>query len=82
MRYEHNNFVCLDDVTPNTFDGLNPVIYNPAKDTVEFRVDLLFRTVKEYFGVELTSDQLIYLTKFDVYQLNEFITELRKIIYK
>lgn len=76
----HDPFVCLDDITQHPVE-MNPVIYNPGKDTVEFRVDLLFKVVKEYFNIELTSDQLISLTKYDIHQLNEFATELRKIIY-
>lgn len=75
-----DTFVCLDDVTQHA-EYINPVIYNPSKDTVAFRIDLLYRNVKQYFNIELTSDELIHLTKYDVYQLNEFVDELRKIIY-
>lgn len=80
-RVRNDTFVCLDDVTGKP-EPLNYVIYNPSKDTVSFRVDLLYRTIKEGAGIELTSEQLIHLTKYDVHQLNDFVEELREIIEK
>ena len=75
----HDTFVCLDDVTGH-IEELNYVIYNPNKDDVSTRVDLLYRTIKAGTGIELTSDQLIHLTRYDVYQLKDFVVELSEII--
>lgn len=75
----HNTFVCLDDVTCKKED-MNYVIYNPNKDSIPFRVELLYKTIKAGTGVELTSEQLVHLTKYDSSQLHEFISELQKIL--
>lgn len=75
-----NTFVCLDDVTGQP-EELNYVIYNPSKDNLAFRAELLYRTIKEGTGVELTSDQINHLIKYEVHQLNKFIDELRCIIF-
>jgi len=78
-RANFDRFVCLSDIT-NRLEEYNPVIYNPAKDPIPFRVELLFRTIKEHTGVELTSEQLTDLTKYEIHQLNEFVEKLRKIL--
>lgn len=78
-RVRNDTFVCLDDVT-GRMEEMNYVIYNPSKDNIAFRIDLLYRTIKQGCGIELTSDQLMHLTKYDVHQLNEFAEELRQII--
>ena len=44
----------------------------PMKESISY--------MKERFGVELTSDQLNHLTKYDVFELHEFVTELKQII--
>ena len=82
MHKELGTFVCLDDITQHAELEMNPVIYNPTKDTIAYRIELLFKVVKQYFNVELTSDQLIHLTKYESYQLNDFVKELRSILYK
>lgn len=78
-EFGHNTFVCLDDVTCKKED-MNYVIYNPNKDSIPFRVELLYKTIKAGTGVELTSEQLVHLTKYDSSQLHEFISELQKIL--
>lgn len=78
---KNSSFVCLDDITGNQ-EPLNYVIYNPIKDSVSFRVDNLFKIIKECIGVELTSEQLIHLTKYDVTDLNDFVRDLQDIIMK
>lgn len=75
----NNPFVCLDDITGRRED-LNYVIYNPTKDSPHERINKLYEKVKECFGIELTSDQLTQLTKYDTYQLKNFIVELKEII--
>ena len=75
----NNPFVCLDDVS-GKIEDMNYVIYNPSKDAPHERINKLYERVKERFGVELTSDQLNHLTKYDVFELHEFVTELKQII--
>ena len=77
--FRNNTFVCLDDITGKK-EEMNYVIYNPNKDNIPFRVDLLYRTIKAGLGVELTSEQLGRLTKYESDQLHEFIDELQKIL--
>ena len=72
-------FVCLDDISCH-IEEFNNVIYNPNTDGIPERVDKLFRIIKERFDVELTSEQLIHLTKYESYQLEEFVDELKKYI--
>lgn len=77
--FRNNTFVCLDEITHKK-ENMNYVIYNPNKDSIPFRVELLYRTIKAGTGVELTSEQLNHLTKYEADQLHEFITELQKIL--
>lgn len=72
-------FVCLDDIVGHPVE-MNHVIYNPAKDNMAFRAERLFKTIKEGCNVELTSDQINHLIKYDVYQLKDFTFELRAIV--
>jgi hypothetical protein len=71
-------FVCIDDISGRV-ESLNYVIYNPKQDTCE-RINLLYEKIKERFGVELTSEQLTNLTRYDVNHLPEFVKELKQII--
>jgi hypothetical protein len=81
FQYERNNtFVCLDEIT-NQPEEPNPVIYNPNKDNIAYRTELLYRTILEGTGHELTSEQLIHLTKYEAPEIPTFINELKKIIY-
>ena len=75
----HRTFVCLDDITCH-IEEFNNVIYNPNIDGIPERVDKLFKVIKDRFDVELTSEQLIHLTKYESYQLEEFVDELKKYI--
>lgn len=75
----NNPFVCLDDVS-GKIEDMNYVIYNPSKDAPHERINKLYERVKERFNVELTSDELDRLTKYDTYQLSEFVTDLQRII--
>ena len=61
-------------------EDMNYVIYNPSKDAPHERINKLYERVKERFNVELTSDELDRLTKYDTYQLSEFVTDLQRII--
>lgn len=61
-------------------EPLNYVVYNPSKDMPHERINKLYDRIKERFGVELTSDQLNHLTKFNVHELHQFVTELQQII--
>lgn len=81
FSYERSNsFVCLDEITRQPEDP-NPVIYNPGKDNLAFRSELLYRIILDRTGTKLTSEQLIHLTKYDVSELNTFVSELQKIIH-
>lgn len=75
----HRTFVCLDDITCHV-EEFNNVIYNPNIDGIPERVDKLFKVIKDRFDIELTSEQLIHLTKYESYQLEEFVDELKKYI--
>lgn len=75
----NNTFVCMDEVSEQ-IEYLNYVIYNPTKDAPHERVNKLYDRIKERFGVELSSDQLNYLTKFGVDELHRFVKELQQII--
>ena len=78
-RSVNDTFVCMDDVS-GYVENMNYVIYNPLKDSPHERINKLYERVKERFGVELSSDQLIHLTKYDVFELHEFVSELKQII--
>lgn len=75
----NNPFVCLDEITGHP-EPINPVIYNPNKDSIAFRTELLYRTIKNNLNVELTSEQLVELTRYDATELKAFISHLQKII--
>lgn len=75
-----NSFVCLDDITGH-YEPHNYVVYNPLKDTIAYRTERLFKTIKESMGIELTSAQLCELTSYEVYELNSFVEALREILY-
>lgn len=75
----NDTFVCMDDVSEQV-EEMNYVIYNPLKDAPYERINKLYERIKDRFGVELTSEQLDRLTKYDIYQLNEFVSELKHII--
>lgn len=80
LRTEFDYFVTLNDITQK-LEEYNPVIYNPGKDqNLSFRCELLYRTIKEHTGVELTSEELIHLTKYEVHELKRFVLELREIV--
>lgn len=79
LRTEFDYFVTLSDITQK-MEGYNPVIYNPGKNTIPYRCELLYRTIKEHTGVELTSEELIHLTKYEIHELKQFVFELREIV--
>lgn len=74
-----NPFVCLDEITGAPLE-LNKVIYNPSKDNTAFRSELLYKTIYDYYGIKLSSEQLVHLTKYDVHELDTFKKELKEII--
>ena len=74
-------FVCYDDISSDIINEVNPVIYNPILDEVEKRTHLHDK-VKECFNVELTTEQLDSLCKYDKYHIEEFVEELKSYIYK
>ena len=75
-----NPFVCLDDIV-DTIGGFNPVIYNPNRQYVQAeRVEMLYRTMKKYLDIDLTSDELDRLTLYDSQELDKFIVDLREIV--
>jgi hypothetical protein len=75
-----NPFVCLDDIV-DTIEGFNPVIYNPNRQYVQAeRVEMLYRTMKKYLDIDLTSDELDRLTLYDSQELDKFIVDLREIV--
>lgn len=76
-----NPFVCLDEITEVPLE-LNPVIYNPGKDNMAFRSELLYKSIYNYYGIKLSSEQLMHLTKYDVHELDTFKKELKEIIRK
>lgn len=75
----NDTFVCMDDISGQPED-MNYVIYNPSKQLPHERINHLYEKIKERFGVELSSEQLEHLTKYDIYELARFVTELRQII--
>lgn len=75
-----NPFVCLDEITEVPLE-LNPVIYNPGKDNMAFRSELLYKTIYNHYGIKLSSEQLMHLTKYDVHELDTFKKELKEIIH-
>ena len=75
----NNTFVCMDDISEQP-EAMNYVIYNPSKQLPHERINHLYEKIKERFGVELTSEQLDHLTKYDIYELPKFISELQQII--
>lgn len=82
FSYDRNNtFVCLDEITGCVLE-INPVIYNPGKDSIAFRTELLYRTINDHLGIKLSSEQLISLTRYEVHQLKDFVRDLREIIRK
>lgn len=81
LRTEFQYFVTLNDITQR-LEEYNPVLYNPGKDEMPFRRDLLYRVIKEHTGVELTSDELVHLIQYEVHELDKFVIELRKIVMK
>ena len=76
---KERTFVCLDDIT-NHIEEYNDVLYSPTIDGIPERVDKLYRIIKRRFDIELSSEQLIRLTKFESHQLEEFVDELKKYI--
>lgn len=74
-----NPFVCLDEITGAPLE-LNTVIYNPSKDNMAFRSELLYKTIYDYYGIKLSSEQLMHLTKYDIHELDTFKKELKGII--
>ena len=72
-------FVCIDDIS-ETIEPLNHVIYNPSKDSKHERVNRLYDIVKQRFDIELSSEQLEHLTKFETDELTQFVHELKEII--
>lgn len=79
FRRSNNSFVCLDEVTGQP-ERMNYIIYNPIKDAIPFRVELLYKTIKAGTGLELSSVDLIHLTKYEAHQLDTFVDELSWII--
>ena len=77
----NDSFVCVDDITGYPVE-MNRVIYNPSKDNFSFRVELLFKSIKEAFGIELSSGELMDLCMYDVYHLNDFVDHLKDTIEK
>lgn len=77
----NDTFVCLDDITEH-MEEMNYVIYNPSKNSLPFRAELLYRIIEERFGIKLTSDQINHLTKYEVHQLKDFVNDLKLIIAK
>lgn len=74
-----DSFVCLDDISGHP-ESMNCVIYNPLKNDIAFRIELLHRIILKHFNVDLTSEQLIHLTRYDATELKDFVTDLKKII--
>ena len=90
-----NTFVCLDDITGKRED-LNVVIYNPRMITdITERKNLLFNVISDRCGVELTDEELNFLSRYEVCEtynsycgnsndnagmLSEFVNKLRDII--
>lgn len=74
-----DSFVCLDDISGHP-EPMNCVIYNPLKNDIAFRIELLHRIILNHFNVDLTSEQLIHLTRYDATELKDFVIDLKKII--
>ncbi len=74
-----NNFVVLSNIT-DSYEKMNYVIYNPSKMSKEDSMKQLKAVVKNRFKYELSKKELQRLTSYDQYELDKFITDLRKIL--
>lgn len=75
----NTTFVCLDDVS-GCVEEMNYVIYNPTVDGTVEQTRKLFEYIKERFNIELTSDEILSLLKYDEQHLTEFVIELKSLI--
>lgn len=75
----NTTFVCLDDVS-GCVEDMNYVIYNPTVDGTVEQTRKLFEYIKERFNIELTSDEILSLLKYDEQHLTEFVIELKSLI--
>lgn len=75
----NDTFVCMDDISGQPED-MNYVVYNPSNQLPHERINHLYEKIKERFGVELSSEQLEHLTKYDMHELSKFVSELQQII--
>lgn len=75
----NTTFVCLDDVS-GCVEEMNYVIYNPTVDGTVEQTRKLFEYIKERFNIELTSDEILSLLKYDEQHLTEFVIKLKSLI--
>lgn len=75
----NTTFVCLDDVS-GCVEDMNYVIYNPTVDGTVQQTRKLFEYIKERFNIELTSDEILSLLKYDEQHLTEFVIDLKSLI--
>lgn len=76
-----DSFVCLDDVTDHV-EELNYVIYNPTKDSKNYRIKRLYDNVERRFGIQLREADAYRLTDYDEFHLEEFVSDLKRVIQK
>lgn len=74
-----DSFVCLDDITGQP-EAMNYVIYNPTKDSKNGRIKRLYDNVERRFGIQLRESDAYRLTDYDEFHLEEFVSDLRRVI--
>lgn len=73
--YESTTLICLSDVSTK-YDGYNPVIFQ-AHASPEININNIKKITKEYFGIDLTLEQLESIISLEP---KDFIKEYRKLI--
>ena len=74
-----SSFVCLSDVS-GVMEEMNTVIHNPNID-IELDKRILTRCIHERFKVQLNSFDLNRLVSYDKEHLNEFVRDIRRLIW-
>lgn len=74
-----DSFVCLDDITGQP-EPMNYVIYNPTKDSKNERIKRLYDNVERRFGIQLRESDAYRLTDYDEFHLEEFVSDLKRVI--
>jgi hypothetical protein len=69
----------MDDITGQP-ETMNYVIYNPTKDSKNDRIIRLYDNVERRFGIQLRESDAYRLTDYDEFHLEEFVSDLKRVI--